>query len=74
MAKRANTSTNGSRARNAATSASRDLAPHSPTHDEIAQRAFELFLARNQTHGSDVSDWLRAESELRGTHQACPQA
>ncbi|MFI5397447.1 MAG: DUF2934 domain-containing protein [Candidatus Binatia bacterium] len=38
-----------------------------PTPDHIAQRAFELFLARGATHGQDVEDWLRAERQLRST-------
>jgi hypothetical protein len=38
-----------------------------PTHDAIAQRAFELFLAREGAQGDDVSDWLRAERELSGS-------
>jgi hypothetical protein len=38
-----------------------------PTHQEIAARAYELFMARGQSHGSDLEDWLRAETELRGT-------
>ena len=36
-----------------------------PTYDQIAQHAHELFLARGETHGQDVEDWLRAEAELR---------
>jgi len=36
-----------------------------PTYDQIAQRAYELFLARGGTHGRDVEDWLRAERELQ---------
>ncbi len=36
-----------------------------PSHDEIAKRAFELFLARGGAHGNHVEDWLRAEAELR---------
>jgi len=36
-------------------------------HDRIAQRAFELFLARGATPGQDIEDWLRAEHELRAT-------
>jgi hypothetical protein len=32
--------------------------------DEIAQRAYELFMARGCAHGNDVDDWLHAESEL----------
>jgi hypothetical protein len=41
--------------------------------DEIAQRAYELFMARGGAHGNDVDDWLVAESELmraRGMRQA----
>jgi len=36
-----------------------------PTPHQIAQRAYEIFLARGETHGQDVEDWLRAEAELR---------
>jgi hypothetical protein len=41
--------------------------------DEIAQRAYELFMARGGAHGNDLDDWLIAESELmraRGMRQA----
>jgi Protein of unknown function (DUF2934) len=34
-------------------------------HDEIARRAYEIFLARGAAHGSDMDDWLLAEHELR---------
>ena len=37
-----------------------DVAP-----SNVAQRAYELFLARGGAHGNDVEDWLVAESELR---------
>jgi Protein of unknown function (DUF2934) len=33
-------------------------------HDEVARRAYEKFMARGGTHGSDVDDWLEAEHEL----------
>jgi DUF2934 family protein len=36
-----------------------------PTHDQIAQRAYEIFLAHGATDGQDVEDWLCAEGELR---------
>ena len=36
-----------------------------PTSEEIAQRAFELFLARGGEHGHHEEDWHRAERELR---------
>jgi len=37
----------------------------SVTHDDIARRAYDFFLARGCEHGRDVEDWLRAEAELR---------
>lgn len=39
-----------------------------PTHDQIAQRAFELYLSRGATDGADLNDWLRAEQELTAAH------
>jgi Protein of unknown function (DUF2934) len=36
----------------------------SPRYEQIQQRAYELFLSRGQTHGSDLDDWFRAEHEL----------
>jgi hypothetical protein len=35
-----------------------------PTHEEIAKRAYELYLARGSEHGHAEEDWARAESEL----------
>jgi hypothetical protein len=35
-----------------------------PTHDEIAQLAFNLYESRGRQDGHDVEDWLRAEDEL----------
>lgn len=35
-----------------------------PANREIAARAYELFLLRGGSHGSDVDDWLQAEREL----------
>lgn len=43
-----------------------------PTHDQIAQRAYEIFLAHGATDGQNVEDWLCAEGELR-TAQATQQ-
>ena len=40
-------------------------APPIPSHQAIAQRAFELYQARGEGAGDEMSDWLRAESELR---------
>jgi hypothetical protein len=28
----------------------------------VAQRAYELYLERGGSHGSDVEDWLKAEA------------
>ena len=35
---------------------------HSP--EQIAARAYELYLARGGAHGQDWDDWLAAEREL----------
>ncbi len=36
-----------------------------PVDEEIAQRAYELYLARGGAHGYDLEDWLEAERQLR---------
>jgi hypothetical protein len=36
------------------------------THEEIAARAYEHFLARGGQLGDDWGDWFRAEAELAG--------
>ena len=41
------------------------VAKHEPTHEEIAVRAFELYLDRGGLPGHHEEDWLRAEAELR---------
>lgn len=35
-----------------------------PTHDEIAKRSYELYLARGAVDGFAAEDWARAEAEL----------
>lgn len=35
-----------------------------PTEEQIAERAYELFLMRGAYHGADMEDWLQAEHEL----------
>jgi hypothetical protein len=35
-----------------------------PSHDEIADRAYDLYMMRPVASGNDVEDWLRAEREL----------
>ena len=36
-----------------------------PIEEEIALRAYEIYLERGKTDGYDVDDWLQAEYELR---------
>jgi hypothetical protein len=38
---------------------------HEPTHEDIAARAYELYLARGSMDGYSEEDWLLAEAELR---------
>ncbi len=35
-----------------------------PLREQIAQRAYELWLARGCAHGNDLGDWLEAERQL----------
>jgi hypothetical protein len=35
--------------------------------DRVAQRAYELYMARGCADGQDVDDWLSAERELTGS-------
>ncbi|HEX3594352.1 MAG TPA: DUF2934 domain-containing protein [Polyangiaceae bacterium] len=32
--------------------------------DDIARRAFEIYLARGASHGNALGDWIQAEREL----------
>jgi hypothetical protein len=36
-----------------------------PTNEQIAARAYELFIARGRRHGHHEEDWFQAEQELR---------
>jgi hypothetical protein len=35
-----------------------------PSHDEIAEKAFQIYLERNGAPGDPMQDWIRAEQEL----------
>lgn len=35
-----------------------------PTHDEIALRAYQIYVERGCAPGDPMEDWLRAEQEL----------
>ena len=50
------------------------------TKDDVARRAYELFLARGRAEGRDVEDWLEAKRQLeaesgsgRGVRSEVPQ-
>jgi Protein of unknown function (DUF2934) len=36
-----------------------------PTREEIAKRAFEIFMGRGQAAGREKEDWAQAERELQ---------
>ena len=38
------------------------------TYEDVARRAYELFLARGRQHGGDMEDWLEAERQLKGSN------
>ena len=40
------------------------MASSFPSQEDIAARAYELFLARGCEPGRDLDDWLQAETEL----------
>jgi len=39
-------------------------AKNAPTHQEIAMRAYEIYLERGGAPGDALEDWTRAEQEL----------
>jgi len=44
-----------------------------PSEQEIAARAYEIFLSRGATDGSDLDDWLQAERELTAKINETPK-
>jgi hypothetical protein len=40
--------------------------------EEIARRAYELFIARGGQPGHELDDWLQAESELLNERSHAP--
>jgi hypothetical protein len=40
-----------------------------PTHEEIALRAYEIYLKRGGGSGGELNDWLAAEKERTASHQ-----
>jgi hypothetical protein len=57
--------TSGGNAKGGGQTAVKTDAPAEPTAEQIAARAYELYLARAGGPGDDRSDWLQAEAELR---------
>jgi hypothetical protein len=53
-----------SAARKAAPAAGPQLVP-APTHEQIAQRAYEIWASRGHRHGDHAHDWWLAEQELK---------
>jgi hypothetical protein len=41
-----------------------NMAYQRPTHQEIAARAYQLYLERGREDGHDTDDWFQAEYEL----------
>jgi Protein of unknown function (DUF2934) len=35
------------------------------SHEDVARRAYELFLSRGGQHGRDLDDWLAAEGQVK---------
>ena len=40
-----------------------------PSLEAIAERAYDIYMARGGAHGKDSDDWLAAELELRANKQ-----
>jgi hypothetical protein len=40
-------------------------ANHTPNHDAIPRRAYEIYLERGGQPGHELEDWFQAESELK---------
>lgn len=41
------------------------LTKREPTHVQIANRAFEIYVSRGADHGHDVGDWFEAQRQLK---------
>jgi outer membrane protein TolC len=47
----------------------KDSNKSAPSHEEISQRAYELYVARGKAPGQEINDWLQAERELYADRQ-----
>ncbi len=39
----------------------------SPTYEQIAQRAYEIWVAKGRPQGQDIDNWKQAETDLKRT-------
>ena len=46
------------------------IQPATVTHDDVASRAYDIYVERGWEDGHDVDDWLQAERELLVTFAA----
>ncbi|ADO70588.1 DUF2934 domain-containing protein [Stigmatella aurantiaca] len=49
----------------AASSQTPEPTRNAPSNEQIARRAYEIYLARGGEHGSNEQDWFQAERELK---------
>jgi Protein of unknown function (DUF2934) len=56
--------TNSSVTRPAQPTPGSDISSWTPTYEQIAVRAYEIYLARGSEPGRDQDDWYQAEREL----------
>ena len=42
------------------------------TSDEVAKKAYDLYLSRGGGHGADFDDWIEAEKQLKESQQQPP--
>ena len=40
--------------------------------DEVAKKAYDLYLSRGGGHGADFDDWIEAEKQLKQNQQQQP--
>ena len=51
-----------------------DQTRKAPTHEEIAKRAYQVFLERGQPEGHDLDHWLEAEAQLKNAAVSQPKS
>ena len=48
----------------------KQLVSFMPTHDEIAKRAYGIYINKGRRQGQSERDWQQAENELRNRRKA----